>query len=272
MWKLLATAYPEQFRQVSSYRCVKIEGPRLSMGEYLGLVTSDSVSWRVVLTLAASHARVPELVEISSIRNLAALEIVTPSHAQPLLDEAALPLAALSDRIVRTWSELATASGAFAHLRVLVLYQQPNLSRLALQYLRAFPSLQMIMVLDCPGIVSVDSEASGWEVAFGLDKPHTLYECYRMSLKDEARGSPALAGVPVLDFQVGQQASRTLSNMSQKPWTVYLRRTETEKSERGEPAPKRPRVASTPRPPGAQRAVMKTHKGKDLGGVLQDFL
>ncbi|PWY76256.1 hypothetical protein BO70DRAFT_93032 [Aspergillus heteromorphus CBS 117.55] len=260
MWKLFATAYPEEFRHVSPYRRMKIEGPRLSLREYLGLVKSDSMGWRVVLTLAASHARVPELVEISSIRNLAALEIATPKHAQPVLDEAVSPLAALSDRIVRTWSELAAASGAFAHLRVLVLAQQTELSGLALRYLRAFPSLQLIMVLDCPGLVpvaGVDAEANGWEVVLGSEKPETLYECYRISLTD----GTVLDG-PVLDFQVGYQTGRALDNMRnmrQKPWTLFRRREKVEGRERGPPAAKRARV-------------MKAGRGKDLGGLLREFL
>ncbi|PYI04893.1 hypothetical protein BO78DRAFT_158090 [Aspergillus sclerotiicarbonarius CBS 121057] len=271
-WKLFATAYPEQFRAVSSYRSMKIEGPRMSMQEYLGLVKSDSLSWRAVLTLASSFARVPELVEISSIRNLVALEIATPSHTAPVLDDTEPPLATLSDRIVRTWSELAQDAGAFAHLRVLALYHQTDLSQLTLRYLRGFPSLQMVVAEGCPGLVSasaVNPDVDGWEVVLQPERAETLYEYYQSSVRDEAKESSVLADAPILDFQVGQNTGRALGERLKKPRLVCLRRA---KAYEREPALKRARVAASARPQGGKRAVMKERSAKDLGGILQEFL
>ena len=244
----------------------------MSMQEYLGLVKSDSLSWRTVLTLASSFARVPELVEIANIKNLVALEIATPSHPAPVLDEAEPPLAALSDRIVRTWGELAQDVGAFAHLRVLVLSHQKDLSQLTLGYLRDFPSLQMVVAEDCPGLVSASAAnpgVEGWEVVFEPGRAETLYEYYQSSVRDEAKESSVLADAPILDFQVGRKAGRALGERLKKPRLVCLRRA---KAYEREPALKRPRVAASARPRGAKRAVMKERSAKDLGGILQELL
>ncbi|KAB8257198.1 hypothetical protein BDV32DRAFT_127856 [Aspergillus pseudonomiae] len=282
MWKLFATAYPVEFRQISQYRSMKIEGPRLAMRDYLELVKSDSLKWQVVLNLATSFARVPELVGISSIRNLAALEVATPRRAETTpADATETPVTALSDRIIRSWSELAQTSGAFAHLRVLKLCHQ-DLSGVVLRYLRAFPSLQVIVAYGCPGIHSMVTdglEIDGWESRPGQDKPPALYELYQASLDGEP---PVMdQGSPILDFQIGQ-TNQESKRVPTKAKTLYLNRTKaanripTENLALHIPA-KRPKeevsAAGEPqRRSGPKRAVMRDRKAKDLGEILGNFL
>ncbi|OGM42905.1 hypothetical protein ABOM_007537 [Aspergillus bombycis] len=285
MWKLFATAYPVEFRHISQYRSMKIEGPRLAMRDYLELVKSDSLKWQLVLNLAASFARVPDLVGISSIRNLAALEVATPPHAETLADATETPVTALSDRIIRSWSELAQTSGAFAHLRVLKLCHQ-DLSGVVLRYLRAFPSLQVIVAYGCPGIHSMFTdglEIDGWESRPGQgDKPPELYELYQASITNMDGEPPVMdQGGPILDFQIGQ-TNQESKRVPTKTKTLYLHRTKaanripTENSALHIPTKRCREEASASgerqRRSGPKRAVMRDRKAKDLGEVLGNFL
>ncbi|KAE8141986.1 hypothetical protein BDV38DRAFT_278771 [Aspergillus pseudotamarii] len=285
MWKLLATAYPVEFRQTSQYRSMKIEGPRLAMRDYLELVKSDSLKWQLVLNLATSFARVPELVGISKIRNLAALEVATPPHDETPEYDTETPVTALSDRIIRSWSELVHTSGAFAHLRVLKLCHQ-DLSGVVLRYLRTFPSLQVIVAYGCPGIHSMfmdGLEIDGWESRPGQeDKPPALYELYQTSFANMDGEPPALGqGGPILDFQIGQTIQES-KRESTNAKTLYLHRTKaanripTENSALHKPT-KRPREevsasGERQRRSGPKRAVMRDRKAKDLGEILGNFL
>ncbi|KAE8375075.1 hypothetical protein BDV26DRAFT_268590 [Aspergillus bertholletiae] len=283
MWKLFAIAYPVEFWQISQYRSMKIEGPRLAMRDYLELVKSDSLKWRLVLSLATSFARVPELVEIASIRNMVALEVATPSRVGTPADATEMPVA-LSDRIIRSWSELVWTSDAFSHLRVLKLCHQ-DLSAVVLRYLRAFPSLQVIVAYGCPGIHSLFTdglEIDGWESRPGQeDKPPALYELYQTSIANTDGESLALGqGVPILDFQIGQAIQKP-KKVPTEAKTLYLYRTTaanlTEKPVLHIPT-KRPREGVSasgeyyPRRSGPKRAVMRDRKAKDLGEVLGKFL
>ncbi|KAL4760759.1 uncharacterized protein BDW70DRAFT_137171 [Aspergillus foveolatus] len=226
VWKLLATVYPAHFAEVEQYRSMKIEGPKLSMREYLGLVKSDSLSWRVVLTLATSYARVPEIIGISELKNLCALDVATPARPDTLLDSTDLQLTALTDRIVRSWSESAQTGEAFSHLRVLVLRHQTSLSKIALHYLRSFPRLQSVVAFGCPGIESAlfGGDVDGWAVAeVKRSAPATLYENYEAICK--AAGADSIpAERPVLDFQIGELKDSRES--ARAPYsTMYLQRT-----------------------------------------------
>ncbi|XHG05349.1 hypothetical protein AWENTII_008577 [Aspergillus wentii] len=282
MWKLFATAYPIDFRGINQYRSMKIEGPKMSMRDYLGLVKSDSLSWGVALTLANLFARVPELVDIASIKNLVALEIITLSQIATIPEETDAAGATLSDRIVRTWSELAQTSAAFSHLRVLRLYNQEDLSKVALRYMDAFPSLRLIIAHDCPHFTSLVKhgpiELDGWEVSTisqpkksneDPSEPDTLYECYKTSLMDiETQDQPTLRDTPILDFQVGQINPTRRKKQS----TVYLERKKNADSTQ-EPATKKQKLASTAaKKPKTKGPVMKDRKAKDLRCLLQDFL
>ncbi|KAL4776300.1 hypothetical protein BDW60DRAFT_203346 [Aspergillus nidulans var. acristatus] len=273
MWKLLATVYPAQFAEVEQYRSMKIEGPKLSMREYLGLVKSDSLSWRVVLTLATSYARVPEIVGISEIKNLCALDVATPARLDTLLDSTDLQLTALTDRIVRSWSESAQKGEAFSHLRVLVLQHQTSLSKIALHYLRSFPKLQSVVAFGCPGIESAFSggDVDGWAVAeVKRSAPATLHEYYEAICK--AAGADSMpAERPVLDFQIGELKDSRESVRA--PYsTMSLQRTggapvgDAELTTR-----KRKGAVEGPREQSRRgKAVMKD-RTRDIGDVLSSF-
>lgn len=290
MWKLFATAYPREFRQIANYRAMKIEGPKLPMRDYLGLVKDDALNWAVALTLSTEFARTPELVDIGNVKNIVALEIsTTPSKPQPDPDEDAAPVAVLDDRIVRTWSELAQTSGAFKHLRVLRIYHQEKLSPIVFQYFRVFPSLRVLVVQDCKGLTPESAEAVAktysWEIGARPRAKHnneetdiydsdTVYECYEASgtlLDGERREEPFIdPDTPILDFQVGQAVRGGMSRKARKlKPTVFLRKgpmTDQTMGKRRWEEPEPPNRKKTKKP------VMKNLGGKDLTGFLAEFL
>ncbi|KAL4956926.1 hypothetical protein BDW69DRAFT_181061 [Aspergillus filifer] len=275
MWKLLATVYPDHFPKVEPYRSMKVEGPKLSMREYLGLTKSDTLSWRVVLTLAASYARVPELVGISEIKNLVALDVATPADPDTLPDDANVHVTALTDRIIRSWSELAQTTDAFAHLQLLILRHQEDLSKVSLDYLSAFPVLKYIVAFDCPGLGSslADGDLDGWTVAkLKHSPPKTLYGFYDANCKSLSGKGQLTPESPVLDFQIGQMRSK--SRRADPHSAVYLQRTDDAPRVDPEPNTRKRNRGGTfdsqrdqPRKP---KAVMKD-RTKDIGDVLSSF-
>ncbi|KKK16088.1 hypothetical protein P175DRAFT_0561181 [Aspergillus ochraceoroseus IBT 24754] len=272
MWKFFATVYPDQFREIEQYRSMKIESPRVSMREYLGLVKSDSLSWRVVLTLGASYARVPELVGIAEIKNLVALEVAALARVEKIQDET-IPMTALNDRILRTWSELTRTAGAFPHLRVLVLHRQTSLSRTSLRYLETLPSLRSIVAFECPGIASAFShktEADGWEIMAQEHSPgDNLYDYYRMSLAAvNGPESPTLAERPILDFRVGQKINKGHSAAQS---VLCLQRTAASRIVNPELHTRKRKEQSSEAASGARKAVMRPRVTKSIDDMLKDF-
>lgn len=276
MWKIFATVYPTEFREIEQHRSMKIEEPQISMQEYLGLAKSKSLSWRVVLTLGASYARIPELVGISEIKNLAALDIATPPK-QDALPDSDIQMTALSDRIVRAWSEMAQTADAFSQLRVLIIRNQRYLSKMALHFLKSFPTLQFVVALECPGIASAfsDGGVEGWMVAEVMQSPpDTLYEIYKANCK--------AAGIedstPVLEFQIGKMSPKPRGGAHRpKPHCgIYQRTDDGPQRVDHEPSSRKRKDAGASESQRGQahprkgKAVMKD-RTKDIGDVLSGF-
>jgi hypothetical protein len=254
---------------------MKIEGPKLSMRDYLGLVKSDSLGWQVVLTLAASYARVPELVGISEIKNLFALDIATPANPGPLPEDTDLQITALTDRIIRAWSELSQTTGAFAHLRVLILRHQTELTRVALRYLSALPNLQTVVAYECPSISSAcfGGGVEGWTVEeMKRLAPANLYKFYEACCKASGDRDPTFAKTPVLDFQLGEKRRASHAHSES---AIYLQRTSVEVPRMDPNLSIRKRkeagdLGSNGEQSQPRKAVMKS-RTKDIGDLLKDF-
>ncbi|KAF9892737.1 hypothetical protein FE257_001139 [Aspergillus nanangensis] len=268
MWKVFASAYPAEFGRLIPYRSMKIEGPRLAMCEYLTMVRSEALHWRTVLTLCTSFASVPDLVDIASIPNLVALEVMTPPQGRRGLDEVDTPVTALSDRIFRTWNEMAQTTGAFSHLRVLRLINQTELSGAMLRSVADFPSLHFVIVYNCPGVRSIGEDGvaaaeDGWEVVGNATEMlASFYTCYQAILEGDLERSTSLMleDRPVLDFQIGEAKSRMQADSK----LVIFQRIE--------PEPARKKVKAVSSRPAVKRAVMKNRGTKDLKDVLGTFL
>ncbi|PLB46853.1 hypothetical protein P170DRAFT_511527 [Aspergillus steynii IBT 23096] len=278
IWKVFATAYPQQFSLVAQYRSMKIGGLKLPLRDYLAMMKSDDMHWRVTLTLRVSCPSVPELVEISDVRNLVALDVITPAGAGLVSDDPETPdlqVTALNDRIVRTWSELAQTTGAFAHLRILRLFYQDDLSKVVLRYLARIPALQFIVVYECDGLTrAMRRGMDGWE-AYSSDSIRLieLFESYQNSLSCGDDHEPMDRDRPILDFHLGTMMDplplRSARNRSK---VLCLRRTNAE----AEPASKRLKVTRSldtfQKPSKRRKPVMKDRRTKDLGEALGDFL
>lgn len=274
MWKLFATVYPSELAEIEKYRAMKIEGLKLSMRDYLGLTKSNSLSWRVVLTLATSYARIPEIVGISEIKNLCALDIATPADPDALLEYPDVQVTALTDRIVRAWSELVQTAEAFQHLRVLILRHQRELSKVALHYLREFPSLQSVITFDCPGIECAVSggQVDGWTVTEGKrTAPVTLARFYEASCNVSGGELSMSAETPVLDLQVGQM--KKARGPASAPYSaIYLDRSELTGGAGVDIEPStRKRKGEAPGPRARKGKPVMKGRAKDIGDVLSSF-
>lgn len=247
----------------------------MPMRDYLGLLKSDSLHWGVTLTLFTSFASVPELVEIASVKNLVALELNTSSELETFSSETGLPMTALNDRIFRTWSELAASDGAFAHLRVLMISHQKQVSAVILRFLRSFPSLRLLVICGCPNLARLFRNSGkaieGWRPVDTLmddsEAHDKLYGCYRASLTKDYGNRPSIGrDHPILSFQIGREIRR--SSKTQLFDTIYLeQQSHQEQQKTSEPAAKRQKV-----PEKSSRATMKPNKGRNLDSVLREFL
>ncbi|KAL1968921.1 hypothetical protein VTN77DRAFT_1282 [Rasamsonia byssochlamydoides] len=286
MWKVFCTAYPIEFSKVSKYCEMVIDPPQMPMRDYLSLVKDDACSWVVGLTVCTEYARTPELVEVANVENIVALEISTPSLA-PLTDED-VEIAALSDRIIRAWSELAETSGAFKHLRVLRLYGQQSLSGIIFQYFDSFPSLRVCIAANCSGITSQSAvelaRTYGWQVETGRE----LWERYERPAghksgtgvswdggnRNQTITPPAHKDTPLLDFKIGLSWEIPRSD-SQR--IVFWRQEpdETGKTSMGMKRRKDTNLnvgegGMEPRK-RTKKPVMKDARKKDLSGLLAEF-
>ena len=287
LWKLLATTYPQQFRQVSPYRRMRVESPQMPLREYLGLVQGDASNWATVLTMPTTCARVTELVAVAAVvKNVVALGLYAPTDDGVGDGSGWLPATPLSDRVLRTWSELAQSSTrAFAHLRVLSLCdQKEGLSRVGLRYLRSLPALRVVLVLNCPGL-GLDTEKDGpveddgWVIgslsqAMAGDGDgyttavYRLYDCYEASFVTVDAERTLSRDTPVLDFQLGwsaREGAKRKRSVETQP--TALIRSKTVEEEARQPETKKPRLGSSGR---GNKAVMR-NRGKDMAGLLKEF-
>ncbi|KAL3494607.1 hypothetical protein BJX62DRAFT_197708 [Aspergillus germanicus] len=271
IWKVFATAYPDQFPKVEPHRSMKIEGPQASMSDYLRLATSESLSWQTVLTLGQSYADVHELASLGSVKNLVALEIATPEHLAANIEATKPPATALTDRIIRCWDEEAALSERFRYLRIVVLKNQWQLTESSLIYLWRLRTVQYLVVYGCPKLIPEISRVGlpGWMV---VDEkpypPHTLYEFYT-ACSEALTGDKSVLSAPILDFQIGQMPPPPLRKRGKgtdRPSTIYLQRIDSDtKKRKGHQAHPSQSEQLQPR-----KAVMK-NRTKDIGDMLSDF-
>lgn len=264
----------------------------MPMCKYLDLLKSNSLHWGVALTLFMSFSSVPELVEVASVKNLVALELNTSSEPETVFHSTEEPVTTLSDRIMRTWSELAetplsvgTDDCAFAHLRVFKIAHQTQVSTTTLRYLRSFKSLQTLLICDCPNITRAFEKnrfraIEGWHPTVSgehqpVSHPDQLYEYYEQSSAAQIDSSdePSFMrqDTPILGFQIGRELRRP----SKKRFNmIHLVRQDDPAHESREPATKRPRQSSKPSTlaPAKPSRSMKKRKGLDLNTVLNDLL
>jgi hypothetical protein len=286
MWKVFSAAYPAEFGKVSKYYEMAIDLPKLPTRDYLGLVGNDACSWVVDLAVCTEYARTPELVEVANVKNIIALEVNTPLQTLLVLQDEEIEIAALSDRIIRTWSELAGTSGAFKHLRVLKLYGQQNLSGIVFQYFNSFPSLRVCFAAHCRGFTSQAAvelaRTYGWQVETGGERwiGESLHSHHGSGSELSADGDPKKMispsvhrDIPVLRFKIGPRANQT----SDLQRTVFWRQGLDETGDMSRGIKKRrdtDLAADEGRKESRKRSkkpIMKNTRNKDLSGLLAEF-
>ncbi|KAL1988178.1 hypothetical protein VTN96DRAFT_708 [Rasamsonia emersonii] len=285
MWKVFCTAYPTEFRKVSKYCEMVIDPPKMPMQEYLSLVKNDACRWVVGLTVCTEYARTPELVEVAHVENIVALEISTPLQTRLVLEDEEVEIAALSDRIVRTWSELAEGSGAFKHLRVLRLCGQQNLSAIVFQYFKAFPSLRVCIAARCSGLTTQSAMELARTYGWQAETEGELWKLYKCPASRSSQKSGTVVSwdgdpknmippsvqqdTPVLDFKIGlrrgiprKDSQRVVFWREELESGTGVKRRKDSNVAVGEEMEPRKR---------SKKPVMKNARQKDLSGLLAEF-
>jgi hypothetical protein len=147
----MATAYPTQFRELSHHYCLSAGSPKKPLGDYMGILNSEELRWRAILTIATAYCSAGDLAAISNIKNLVAMDVYNQPYSSKLTVD---PVGAvhdglpLQDGFVRGWIE----SNNLQHLRVLRLYNQHEVTISALRSLRDLPELQLVLAYECENI------------------------------------------------------------------------------------------------------------------------
>lgn len=253
-----------------------VDKPSFLMRDYLNLVKSTDCDWATQLVLWTEYASTPELVQIADVVNLVSLEINTGTTVVTGdIDQAA---STVDVRILRTWAELIESSGAFRHLRMLKLNAQRHLTPASFRYLARFPSLEYCIVALCDGLTSKSAiaaaETHGWQLCRDKKPKGALYDFserrvefqmrWRDHVPDGLIPSSLPKNLPVLEYIVGQMRERLAVGSS-----VYIfRRNRAIMSE----ANKRKPESTLPSRDGRKKKPAMRGRGKDLMGVLGEFM
>lgn len=297
-WKLFATAYPREFKELSQYHCMKVDNKSMLISDYLGLLRSDSLSWGTVLTLSTEFTGVTDLVGVSSVVNLAALDIsyFKPPRSAPVPEDQ--EVTTLNDRIVRSWSEQAQSDAAFKHLRVLMVRGQHNLSEGLFRYLDSFPALIVLVVAGCEELTSDAAkkvaERYGWAEGDrwpssshlpakyrSLSDCKTIYDIYTRCLAfanndlDGEEKYPFQSDTPILDFTLEprkpHRQSKKVWFFRQTPLRPANAQSDSKKRKMEEPAGQGHGDRANNKGPRPRNPAMKRRGGKDISGLLADF-
>lgn len=286
MWMLLCSVYSKEFGAISPHCRMIADDKLVAAGRhYWELITSPSLSWVTALRVWTHNLSTRTLVEIASIKNLVALEILTPYR--PPVDG----YNDFTDRVIRAWSEMAETTKAFEHLWLLKIYGPHQLTPATFRFLSRIRSLKVCAVARCDGLSSTSAikyaEECGWSVyATGsqVTKP------YKFQMNDgrllRGRNQPdweidepwkMLAtsvpeDTPVLDFSVGQYDDS-------EPFHVDVFRRDDHRSDdpgsdgqNNGPGKKRKGDPTRGVPERSKTRVMKSSRTKDLSRLLSEFV
>jgi hypothetical protein len=224
---------------------------------------------------------VPELVELADVTNLVSLEVNTSMSGRDTPELQSQEVVSLSNRILRTWSELAETSGAFKHLRVLRLYQQRDLTEQSFGYLSRLPSLEYCVLAMCDRMTQKSAiktaSSQGWNIIEDFPDQVTFQFSPLAVSKNLDGGTnwrdrpdgqiPASlpADIPTLDFSIGQRHEKLRGDV------IIMHRKDAHKGNKRSLSD----TVSSENDRGAQKKTRKPvmkQRGKDLSGMLADFL
>jgi hypothetical protein len=128
---------------------------------YAKPLTSKNLEFLTSLSLTAPFT-IPELVKLSSVTNLAVLDIVAP---QPQTSTG------VSDRLIRAWHLAVKEQGAFPVLRILRLWNHQDVTAKSLEYIDIFPALAIFDVKGCNVAISATprNKLPNWKSTWDSD-------------------------------------------------------------------------------------------------------
>jgi hypothetical protein len=278
MWKLFATAYPQEFREVSQHYPFRLgSSKKMSIRDYLLLVTSSSLSWATVLSISTEYIGISELVEIATVTNLMALDITSPPRPSVNCDSSSA--VSLTDRVVRSWGESALAGGAFRHLRILMLRSQTEVTKDIFPFLDCFPSLVVLAVKGCSELTgkSIKHVASrhGWEIRQIDAAKKTIYQYISGHFLTADFGSETkrlgVDKLPLLEFSL-ESADAQQPEQQEHIWFYKQKSGPDVVSNSG----KRKNVVTSGQVLSNARIakrklISKTREKKDITGLLAEF-
>ncbi|PGH30248.1 hypothetical protein GX50_07006 [[Emmonsia] crescens] len=268
--------------EIAPYYSLKASTKKMSLRDYSRLIHSPSLSWGTVMTISTDHADLHGLVEISKITNLVALDITVPLPVKSTAkadDE--IPITNLTDRVVRSWGELALAGEAFKNLRILMLHLQTDITLRIFSYLDQFPSLEVLIVVGCPQLADDSAknvgQQHGWNTREVNATNKTIYECYTSYITStnstDNSKTPEIRSLPLLEFSLGAPDAKEYKSKHKSVWfhrqvqnsSVGLpnRKRTTEREVDGKASNNVKRQRSKPVPKG--------QKSMSMAGLLAEF-
>ncbi|KAM0127399.1 hypothetical protein ACHAP3_008798 [Botrytis cinerea] len=149
-----------QFRYSGS-----VEEPVPSLSVYTKPLKSVTFDFLVHLSITTAFST-SNMVELSTLSNLVALEISNPKHGKHVRTAGKQFDTSFGDRVIKTWGEVAATGKGFKVLRILKLRNFLEITNNCFQYLNDFPALAVFDVVDCGfnGLAQLSAEKLGWEV------------------------------------------------------------------------------------------------------------
>ncbi|KAL2072358.1 hypothetical protein VTL71DRAFT_11701 [Oculimacula yallundae] len=118
----------------------QIEAPRMNLSKYTQALNSPTFEFLTYISISTLFS-IPELVKLSSVKNLGILEVVHNIRDKHQ--------SSITDRLIRAWYQAVVDDGAFSVLRILKLWNHKELTQQSLNYVTSFPSLALFDVRGC---------------------------------------------------------------------------------------------------------------------------
>ena len=283
IWVAFTSVYSEERIKSIQYRNELIDNPSLPLEKYVVPATSQSFQWITLLTICSRGLAPGQLVNLCSLHNLGALDI--------MLHPTAINREAVQDNVIRAWSRSASDDGAFLRLRVLSLRGWKSVTGRSLGYLSCFPVLVFFMVEDtCITRRHNEFGPTDWDCQ-RTAKMDWAYEmlpfpknCWKIALRRchmEARcflagrcGMPQAPEEPILHLSLGVMDWFSSHDRMTGPPVIFFRRLET-RPESIYPREQRPEMTKDGFGQGAanraERRSLRSAKQRPIGEVLEQF-
>ncbi|OJD14906.1 hypothetical protein AJ78_04791 [Emergomyces pasteurianus Ep9510] len=227
MWKIFTTVYPQEFREIAPHYSLKTLTKKMPLRDYYRLIHSPSLNWGTVFAISTESADLHGLVEISKITNLVALDITAPLPVKSTVNQYDdIPITNLTDRVFRSWGELAIAGVAFKSLRVLMLHLHTDITLRIFSYLDQFPSLEVLIIVGCPQL-AVDvtknvGQQHGWNTRRANATNKSIYECYTSYITSASSVGtgipPEIRSLPLLEFSLAAPDAKEYKKKHKSIW------------------------------------------------------